>query len=272
MSEEANLDTYFERIGFSGSIAPTLPTLELLHALHPAAIPFENLDPLMGLPVRLQLSDLEQKLLIERRGGYGFEQNMLFKAVLETLDFPVRSLAARVLWKHRGEGEPPLDHMLLTVEIGGVTYLADVGFGGQTLTMPLKLRAGLEQDTPNERYRLVGGEPIWQLEIEIGGSWKPLCSFDLAERTAEDYREMNAQTTAAFRDDLVVARSEPGKRFGLFNNHLSIHTKGGTTETLLLASTLEIRDVLGTIFHIQLPQTDKLDPALEKALRPRESP
>ena len=70
MSGDPNIDAYFERIGFAGSIAPSLQTLEALQALHPAAIPFENLDPLMGVPVRLDLKNLEQKLLFEKRGGY----------------------------------------------------------------------------------------------------------------------------------------------------------------------------------------------------------
>ena len=94
MSEEANLDAYLRRINYSGSIAPTLETLQMLHRQHPAAIAFENLDPLMERPVRLQLSDIEQKLLNERRGGYCFEQNLLFEAVLEAMDYAVTPLAA----------------------------------------------------------------------------------------------------------------------------------------------------------------------------------
>src|SRR5690349_12077583 len=96
MSDDPNIDAYFERIGFSGSIAPTLQTLETLHALHPAAIPFENLDPLMGVPVRLELKNLEQKLLFDKRGGYCFEHNLLFKAMLEDLGYDAAGLAARV--------------------------------------------------------------------------------------------------------------------------------------------------------------------------------
>ena len=101
MSDEANLDAYLKRINYAGSIAPTLETLETVHRLHPAAIPFENLNPLMELPVRLGLSDLEQKLIFERRGGYCFEHNLLLKANLESMDFAVTPLAAGVLW---GEG------------------------------------------------------------------------------------------------------------------------------------------------------------------------
>ena len=69
MSQKVNLNAYFERIGFAGSIAPTLATLELIHALHPAVIPFENLNPLLGLPVNIDLQSIEKKLLAEKRGG-----------------------------------------------------------------------------------------------------------------------------------------------------------------------------------------------------------
>ena len=83
---DVHIDAYFERIGFAGSIAPTLETLAQLHALHPAAIPFENLNPLMDMPVRLELRNLEQKLLFDRRGGMCIEHNLLFKALLESLE------------------------------------------------------------------------------------------------------------------------------------------------------------------------------------------
>ena len=97
VSEEPNLDAYLARINYAGSIAPTLETLAALHLAHPGAIPFENLYPLMELPIRLQLSDIEQKLVFERRGDYCFEHNLLLKAVLEDMDFAVTPIAAGVL-------------------------------------------------------------------------------------------------------------------------------------------------------------------------------
>jgi N-hydroxyarylamine O-acetyltransferase len=267
VSEEANLDAYLKRINYAGSIAPTLETLTMLHRLHPAAIPFENLDPLMERPVRLGLSDLEQKLIIERRGGYCFEHNLLFKAVLETMDFPVTPLAAGVLWgREPGYVPEALMHMALLVDVGGVPYLADVGFGGQVMTGPLRLRAA-EQETPNERYRLVGGDPTWRLESEIGGAWRPLYQFDETPRTLDDYVAMNDLASAAFRDDLIAARVDGGRRFGLFNGRLNTH-ENGATETRKLASVAELREVLTGVFGIALPDTDRLDVALQKALRP----
>ncbi len=267
MSDEANLDAYLKRINYAGSIAPTLETLEMVHKLHPAAIPFENLNPLMELPVRLQLSDIEQKLVVERRGGYCFEQNMLLKAALEAMDFTVTPLAAGVLWGQPEGHEPPLSHMVLNVDVGGVPYLADVGFGGQAPTAPLRLKADLEQQTPNERYRLSGGYPKWRLDIEIGTTWRPLYEFTLAPHGFEDYVAMNDAAMAMFKRDLRVARAEGGRRHALRNARLNTHENGETT-TRLLTSLIEIRDVLTNVFGIALPETDRLDPALEKALRP----
>ena len=268
MSDEANIDAYFERIGFSGSIAPTLQTLEQLHALHPASIPFENLDPLLDVPVRLELRNLEQKLLFEKRGGYCFEQNLLFKAMLEDLGFEVTGLAARVHWNHPEDEERPVSHMVLLVDVNGSPYLADVGFGAATLTAPLRLRADLEQQTPHETFRLVGGEPDWRLQIRLGEEWKSVYSFDLAEQSWDDYVALNDRLAAdtRFRDNVIAARSDKGRRFNLKNARLRTHIIGGETETRMLANIVEVKDVLSTTFGIALPSSDKLDTALARVL------
>ena len=240
----------------------------MVHRLHPAAIPFENLNPLMELPVRLQLSDIEQKLLNERRGGYCLEHNLLLRAVLEAMDFKVTMLGAAVLWgREEGYVAQELHHVALLVDVGGVPYLADVGFGGQVATAPLRLRADVEQTTPNERYRLSGGHPKWRLDAEIGGVWKPLYEFTLTPQSDDDLTVINDYSMTSFRDNLIAARVEGTKRHGLYNGRLNVHENGETT-TRTLTNLLEIRDVLTSVFGIQLPETDKLDPALEKALRP----
>ena len=268
MSEEANLEAYLKRINYSGSIAPTLNTLEMVHKLHPAAIPFENLDPLMQRPVRLQLSDIEQKLVHERRGGYCFEHNLLLKAVLESMDYKVTPVAAGVLWGHP-EGHIPesTGHMALVVDVDGINYLVDVGFGAQVATGPLRLRGDLEQETPIERYRLSGGHPKWKLETEIAGEWKPVYEFTTTSHTLDEFIALNDVAMARFRDDLIAARVEGTKRHALFNARLRTHENGETT-TRMLTTLLELRDVLTNVFGINLPTSDRLDPALEKALRP----
>lgn len=270
MSETVNLNAYFERIGFAGSIAPTLATLELIHALHPAVIPFENLDPLIGLPVNLDLPSIEKKLLAERRGGYCYEHNLLLMAVLRELDFTVRGLAARVVWFDPTAIDRPPTHMLLAVDIGGVTYIADTGFGGLTLTAPLKLKADVEQPTPHETFRLTGGEPDWTLEAQIDGAWKPLYVFDTIEHSPDYYEAPNLALStdpeSRFRTELRAALSPTGRRLALRNNRLTTHVAGEPSEVRQLTSVADLREVLSGTFGIQLPPAELLDPPLEVIL------
>ena len=113
-----DLDTYLKRIDYSGPRSPTIATLRALHAQHPRAIPFENLDTLLGKPVRLDLQSLERKLVQGRRGGYCFEQNLLFKHVLHALGFDPIALAARVVWERPAGELRARTHMVLLVDVG----------------------------------------------------------------------------------------------------------------------------------------------------------
>ena len=270
MPQKVYLNAYFERIGFAGSIAPTLATLELIHGLHAAAIPFENLNPLLGLPVKLDHAALEKKLLSERRGGYCYEQNLLLIAMLADLDYSVQGLSARVLWNNPEGATAEPSHMLLRVEINGAGYLVDVGFGGLTLTAPLKLKAETEQTTPHGLYRLLNDEKSWTLEAKVGEDWKPLYAFDLTPRTLADYEASNSflstDPASAFTRELRVALSPSGKRLKLLNNRLTIEENGQAPEQRLLSSVAELRGVLENDFGIALPSAELLDPKLEVIL------
>ncbi|MBL8600113.1 MAG: arylamine N-acetyltransferase [Devosia sp.] len=268
MTDEANLDAYLRRINYAGSIAPTIETLQAIHRVHVSTIPFENLDPLMERPVRLQLSDIEQKLLLERRGGYCLEHNLLLKAVLQSMDYAVTAVGAGVLWGYPADHQPQQNsHIALLVDVGGVTWLADVGFGGPGMTGPIRLRADDEQETPHGRYRLSGGYPKWRLDSQIAGEWRALYEFTASPLGNDDLVAMNDYAMQRHRDNLMAARIEGAKRHALRNNRLNTHENGETT-TRMLTSLIEIRDVLTNVFGIVLPETDRLDPALEKALRP----
>lgn len=157
MADSVDIGAYFKRIGYTGSRAPTLETLAGIHLRHPQAIAFENLDPLLKRPISLQPEALESKMLRAGRGGWCFEQNLLLRDVLQDLGFRVTGLAARVTWNAPDGAVRARSHMLLKIEgIGSGTYIADVGFGGLTLTAPLLLVPDVEQPTPHETFRLVG--------------------------------------------------------------------------------------------------------------------
>ena len=133
-----DLNAYFNRINYNGDRQPTLDVLNALHLAHATRIPFENLDILLGRPIRLDLASLQAKLITGHRGGYCFEHNLLFLAVLEALGYVVKPLAARVRL-----GESRLrarTHMLLMVTVDDRPMIADVGFGGGGLLHPIPLQ------------------------------------------------------------------------------------------------------------------------------------
>ena len=112
-----------------------------------------------------------------------------------------------------------------------------------------------------------GGKPKWRLDSQIGGEWRPLYEFTTSALSNDELVAMNDYAMQRHRDTLVAARIDGAKRYALRNARFNIHENGETT-TRMLTNLLEIRDVLTNTFGIQLPTTDRLDPALEKALRP----
>lgn len=164
-----HLPAYLQRIGYEGPLNASLESLQRLQSLHTQSIPFENLSPFTGREVRLDLPSLVEKLVHQRRGGYCYEQNLLFEYVLETLGFRVTSLAARVRMNVPDEVLTPRSHMLLLAHLDGADYVVDTGFGGMTPTAPLKLSPGLEQQTPHGRYRLLADGAVYKIRMLSGG-------------------------------------------------------------------------------------------------------
>ncbi|MEJ0036921.1 MAG: arylamine N-acetyltransferase [Gammaproteobacteria bacterium] len=263
-----DLDAYFARIGFNGARVPTLGTLRELHLAHAQAIAFENLNPLLGWRVPLDPLSLEEKLVHSGRGGYCFEQNALLATALRELGFKVTGLAARVLWNAPEEAIRARSHMLLKIDLDGESHIADVGFGGLTLTGPLRLIADREQPTPHERFRLAGIDDGFRLQARIGDAWKSLYRFDLQPQNDVDYEVynhyMSTHPTSHFRSMLIAARPVPGGRYALSNNQLAIHRIGAPSERRVLASVDELREVLESMFGLTLPPTAELDPALAR--------
>ena len=266
MPEKVNHNAYFERIGFAGSIAPTLQTLELLHALHPAVIPFENIAPLIGEQVLLDQQSLERKLLTEKRGGFCFEHNFLFMRILADLDYEVRPLLARVIWTNPEAIAAPPSHMLLLIDIKGVNYVADVGFGGLSLTAPLRLRADTEQATPHETFRLTGGNPDWTLEARIGEEWRGVYVFTTAEVDEVDLwdinRDLSSNPASPFTLQLRAALAPSGRRLKVHNDLFTVQPTGAAAEKRTMTTLEELRSVLTEELGMTLPESEKLDAKL----------
>lgn len=257
-----DLDAYLRRIGYSGPREATLDALRHLHARHTETLPFENLDPLLGRPVSLEASALESKLVRGGRGGYCFEHNLLLKEALEALGFPVTSLAARVIWNRSDDAITSRSHMLLLVEVEGEQYIADVGFGGQTLTAPLRLELDTEQETPHEPSRLIEHDGDFLLQAKIHDEWKSMYRFDLQRQFVIDYEVsswyLSHHPESHFVTGLRVARAVPGKRLNLLGKELTTHTIGAKSVTRTIESVDELCDTLETVFGIRLPEHPNL--------------
>ncbi|MCC2687511.1 MAG: Arylamine N-acetyltransferase [Rhizobiaceae bacterium] len=262
---EDSLERYFRRIGYFGARDASLPVLQALHRLHPQAIPFENLNAFLGLPVRLDEASVEAKLVAGRRGGYCYEQNLLFMRMLKLLGFEVTGLAARVMWGQPEKAVTRRSHMLLRVELAGRTMLADVGFGGLTPTAPLRLDPGVSQVTPHEDFRIVEAGGLFQVEAHVS-TWRPLYRFDLSEQIEADYEIanyfMSTHSTSPFRSSLILARALSDRRLALRGGRLSVHHLTGGMEQRNLSTPGELTDVLDELFGIAIGDRGELESAV----------
>jgi N-hydroxyarylamine O-acetyltransferase len=240
-----DLHAYLARVGYEGPLEPTLGVLSTLHRLHPAAIPFENLDPLRGRPVPLDLAALQAKLVGARRGGYCFEQNALFRGALTALGFEVTPLIARVVWM-APPGAPlgPRSHMVLRVGLPEGPYLADVGFGGHLFSAPLKLAPGVEQTTAESVLRLTHSGEAMVLETRLPAGWASCYRFTLEPAEEADYAVGNWYTSthpaSLFTNNLLAERLTPQVRSGILNTRLTRRFPDGRAELVELTSPADL--------------------------------
>jgi N-hydroxyarylamine O-acetyltransferase len=265
-----NLDAYLDRIGYAGPRAPTLETLRAITRLHATTIPFENLSVLVEGPPDLELPALEAKLVDAGRGGYCYEQNGLLAAALVALGFGVQGLSARVRHGVPPDVVTPRSHRLMRVETPEGTAVADVGFGGLTLTAPVMLRWQEEQDTPHERVRLVPAEDDFLLQALVDEAWTDVYRFDLAVHLPPDYVQQNWHTATRpnglFGNNLIAAMPMPEGRYALFNRTLTWRSLAGEKVRTEVRSKAELREVLGELFSIEASAAE-LDRAWEVAGR-----
>jgi N-hydroxyarylamine O-acetyltransferase len=263
---DLDLDAYLARIGHTGPLDPTPATLRALHRAHMAAIPFENLDAPLGRGVEVGLDRVQDKLVVRRRGGYCFEQNLLFAAVLERLGFTFDGLLGRV---QVGASRPrPATHMVLRVRFDGGDLLADVGFGGGLLE-PIALADGAEERQGDWEFRVEadpGGGGEWWLRSRRAGGWLGLYVFTLEPRHEIDYVVANhyvaTHPRSPFSDHVFLQRLRPDGLTVLDEGELVDSRPDGTEERRPLdpeAAPAALRDLFGI----------DLDPAGAAALTAR---
>ena len=250
-------ENYLARIGYTGPLAPTHATLAALCRHHIAAIPFENIDALLGNPPDISAAAVDAKLIANRRGGWCVEHAGLFKRVLLALGYEVESLTARVWWRAEENAPPrPRTHAALRVHLDGQAWLVDVGFGGWVPPGPLLLSQPGPQRIGGETFRIASGmgPGSAMLEAEIDGVWHALYEVSPEAVIDNDYQPLNwfvaTHPSSIFRQDLMMALTKPDVRYTLLNGRLTIRTGEGehaTERRELNAAQLEetLHDIFG---------------------------
>ena len=169
------LDAYLSRVGLSDPGPPDVTGLRRLQAAHVEAIPFENLDILLGRGVHLDLARLRDKLIAQRRGGYCFEQNTLFVEILRELGFTASAREARV--RAGATAVLPRTHMVIAVEIAGQSWLADVGFGGEGPREPVAMSGEATAPAAGLSYRVVEEGELRVMQMRRDGAWTDQYAF-----------------------------------------------------------------------------------------------
>jgi N-hydroxyarylamine O-acetyltransferase len=267
-----NLALYLQRLGFDAPPAPTLETLRQLQLRHTGAFPFENLTTLLGQPVLIDLPSIEQKVLHDGRGGYCYELNNLFLALLQTLGFEARGITGRVVMNQPEGAWTARTHRLSLVILDGVRYITDVGFGGMVPTAPLILDTEDEQLTPHEPYRIEQHADGYTLRANVGGEWRAMYIFDLQRQEDIDYTLGNwyvsTHPESPFVKQLMVARTGEGWRRTLNNGSFAIHRLGSESERRQVTDVDELIGLLEREFDIRVPAKEALEPVLERLIEP----
>lgn len=253
-----DVDAYTRRTGYTGPLTPTLDTLNDLMSAHVQAIPFENLDVLLGRGIDLAPDALQRKLVAGRRGGYCFEQNGLLLLVLQMIGFDVTPLSARVRYQRPRDYTPARTHLFLCVSIDDVPWMADVGVGGLSLSSAIRLDVQGEQSTRHEPRRIIREAGRQLLQVRFGDDWQDVLEFTGEEMPPIDRELANWFTSAHpqshFRTRLVAARALPeGGRLTLLNRELTVRGRSGEAQTRLLGSPAELLHVLKDRFGLSFP-------------------
>ncbi|MCL9809686.1 arylamine N-acetyltransferase family protein [Flavobacterium luminosum] len=267
MQSPIDIAAYYNRIGFTATPKVALETLQQLNFLHATTIPFENLNPILKVPVAIDLASVEQKIVHEGRGGYCFEQNSLLYHVLQQIGFQVVPLAGRVVWNMPEETMTAQTHLFLKVTLEGQEYLVDVGFGAQTLTQPVPFVLGEVHQIPHETIRIIQKDSYYIMQTLLHEEWRPMYKFTAQEAHFVDFEVANWYTSThpkhIFTNILTVALAGHEGRYALADNKFSTYSLEGKAEVKHVTSVAELKAILTDVFKLKLPDSPILEEKLE---------
>lgn len=253
-----DLKAYATRINYTGSFEPTMEVLEAIVEHHCQAIPFENFDVLLQKPIDLSPERLQEKLIVQQRGGYCFEQNSLMLGILQQIGFTVRTMSGRVRLESPREVLPPRTHLFLIVTFEGREWLVDVGVGGFTLTSPIRFVLNVEQQTKHETRRIIRENEVFYHQAWTGKAWLDVYEFTGEQMPQIDREVANWWTStnphSKFRKNVLCSMAgKNGERLGILNNRLTRRKSDVILEQFTIESQDHLIELLYNEFNLTFP-------------------
>ncbi len=258
MAEDGfNLPAWLERIGYTGPLQPTLSTLASVVTASSRAIPYENIDVLLGQPPKLDIKSLQDKMVTNGRGGFCFEQTLLLRAGLRAMGFAATGLLARVILGLPADSERIAAHGAVRIDLPEGPFLVDVGFGNLTPTAPLRLCPNVKQDTPHEPMRFVPFGDELVLQAERGGEWINLYRLCNHVPLDADYLVSNwfvsTHPGSLFPANMIAARPGPARlRHTFLNGRVSLRQLDGSVQRTQLTNATDAAAVLRDTFNLNV--------------------
>jgi N-hydroxyarylamine O-acetyltransferase len=250
-----NLAAYFERIGYTGTNSPTLENLRKLQTAHLMAVPFENLNLHIPREIILDEKLLFAKIVNEKRGGYCFEQNGLFSAILREMGYDVQRIES-VMYNHETQRfSVTMCHMGLMVTIEGKRHLVDVA---SNFLEPLDIDNREIQTQKTGRFQIQYDGEKYSLHSQLNGAEKLLLTyiFFTVPHDLEDYEPANDYMQhsqhSSFTQKRVCTQLKANGRYTL-SDRLFVYTDwNGVREERLIESEEQFHALLAEHFGIRL--------------------
>ncbi len=251
-------EKYLDRIKYSGGLEPTLNLLNKLQKYHLLNIPFENLDIHNQIPIKLNIDQFYEKIVVRNRGGFCYELNGLFYELLLLLGFNVKLISAKVYEKDN-EYTPEYDHCSIIVKIGNIEYLTDVGFG-EFIFRPLELQLREIQNDERGSFLIdyLDNGYLRVNKIENGKS-TPQYIFKNVKRELDEYTGMceshQANPKSHFMKKRLISLPIENGRITISGNTLKV-TKNQSITTKELKNETEFVSELWDKFKINIEKSN----------------
>lgn len=258
------LQHYLERIKYTGKVEPSFTTLAALHEAHVCSVPFENLDVQLSRPLSIHIEEAYEKIVVNSRGGWCYQQNGLFGWALSKIGFDVIRIAASVMRDQAGTASDA-SHLCLLVSLpeSKIQYLADVGFGG-SMIRPIALVEGEHCQPPFKLGLERLDDNYWRFWESLGDgkftfdfTEEPACESSLAQKSAF----LQTDSSSAFVLNLVAQLRSRDQHCVLRGRVFSV-AKQGALESKTVDSPEALVSILSSKFHLDVHDVADLWPKI----------